>query len=53
MIGTTLGSYHVLSKLGVGPANLRLTVQDLERYGSGIVIDFGHPGKDRAIVWTD
>jgi hypothetical protein len=44
---------NVLSKMGVGPANLRLTVQDIERYGPGIVIDFGKPGADRAVVWTD
>lgn len=44
---------NVLSQLGVGPANLRLTVQDIERYGPGIVIDFKRPGADRAVIWTD
>ena len=44
---------NVLSQLGVGPANLRLTVQDIERYGPGIVIDFGRPEADRAVVWAD
>ena len=44
---------NVLSQLGVGPANLRLTVQDIERYGPGIVIDFGRPGADRVVVWAD
>jgi hypothetical protein len=44
---------NVLSKLGVGPAKLRLSVQDIERYGPGVVIDFGGSGADRAVVWTD
>jgi hypothetical protein len=43
---------NVLSQLGVGPANLRLTVQDIERYGPGIVIDFKRR-EDRAVIWTE
>ena len=44
---------NVLSQLGIGPGNLRLTVRDVERYGPGIVIDYGRPGSDHVLVWVD
>lgn len=44
---------NVLSQLGVAPASLRLTVEDVERYGPGIVVDYNQPGKTRVLVWVD
>jgi hypothetical protein len=44
---------NLLSQLGVGPERLRLTVEDVERYGPGIVLDYGLPGADRVLVWVD
>lgn len=46
-------SVNILSQLGVAPANLRLTVQDVERYGPGIVVDYSQPGTVRVLVWVD
>ena len=46
-------SVNILSQLGVIPERLRLTVQDIERYGPGIVIDYGRPAADRVLVWVD
>jgi len=31
----------------------RLTVNDVERYGPGIVVDYGAPGAFRVLVWVD
>jgi hypothetical protein len=44
---------NILSRLGIGPARLRLTVQDVERYGPGIVVDYAPPGSDRVLLWVD
>lgn len=44
---------NLLSQLGVGPERLRLTVEDVERYGPGIVLDYGAPAADRVLVWVD
>lgn len=44
---------NIVSKLGIAPERFRLTVQDIERYGPGIVIDYGVPGKKRALLWVD
>jgi hypothetical protein len=44
---------NVASHLGIGPAHLRLTVHDIERYGPGIVFDYGPTGSDRVLVWVD
>jgi hypothetical protein len=46
-------SVNLLSQLGVGPAKLRLTVNDIKRYGPGIVVDYGSPGSVRVMVWAD
>jgi len=46
-------SVNILSQLGMAPERLRLTVQDIERYGPGIVVDYGRPGTDRVLVWVD
>lgn len=46
-------SANVLSHLGIAPERFRLTVQDIERYGPGVVVDFNRPGKSRVLVWVD
>jgi hypothetical protein len=44
---------NVLSQLVAVPAKVRLTVEDIERYGPGIVVDYNQPGKTRVLVWVD
>ena len=46
-------SVNLLSQLGVAPARFQLTVSDIERYGPGIVVDYGSPGFVRVLVWVD
>ncbi len=46
-------SLNILSQLGVAPEKVRLTVQDVERYGPGIIIDYGTPGAFRLLVWVE
>jgi hypothetical protein len=46
-------SVNILSQLGIAPAKFRLTVNDIERYGPGIVVDYGSPGAFRLLVWVD
>ena len=46
-------SINVLSQMGVTPERFKLTVQDVERYGPGVVIDHSQPGRNRVLVWVD
>jgi hypothetical protein len=46
-------SVNVLSQLGLAPEKFRLTVADVERYGPGVVIDYGSPGATRVLIWVD
>lgn len=46
-------SANVLSHLGLAPERFRLTTEDLERYGPGVVVDFNRPGQTRVLVWLD
>jgi hypothetical protein len=46
-------SLNILSHLGVAPAKFRLTVEDIERYGPGIIADYRSPGTLRLLVWVD
>jgi hypothetical protein len=46
-------SLNILSKLGLAPDRFRLTVQDVERYGPGIVADYRTPGRSHVIVWVE
>ena len=41
---------NVLSEFGLAPASVRLTVDDVERYGPGVVLDFTSPKGDHALV---
>ena len=31
---------------------LKLTVEDLERYGPTLIVDHQEPGRDRVLVWS-
>jgi len=44
---------NIASQLGIAPAKFRLTVSDIERYGPGIVVDYGAQGAFRVLVWVD
>jgi hypothetical protein len=44
---------NILSQLGIAPAKFRLTVSDIERYGPGIIVDYGSQGAFRVLVWVD
>ena len=46
-------SVNILSQLGVAPEKFRLTVNDVERYGPGVIVDFGARGASRTLVWVD
>ena len=46
-------SIHLLSQLGVTPDRFNITVQDIERYGPGVVIDYNQPEKKRVLIWVD
>ena len=46
-------SVNVLSQLGLAPEKFRLTVGDIERYGPGIIVDYGSPGASRLLMWVD
>ena len=46
-------SMNILSELGIAPAKFRLTVDDIERYGPGIVVDYASQGAFRVLVWVD
>jgi hypothetical protein len=46
-------SVNILSQLGIAPEKFRLTVSDIERYGPGIVVDYGSPGASRVLLWVD
>jgi hypothetical protein len=45
-----LSTMSILSEFGLAPRSLRLTVDDVERYGPGVVIDFTSPKGDRVLV---
>lgn len=46
-------SVNLLSQIGLAPEKLRLTVQDIERYGPGVVVDYNQPGASRMLMWVD
>jgi hypothetical protein len=45
-----LSTMNLLSEAGLVPGSLRLTVDDVERYGPGVIIDFTSPKGDRVLV---
>jgi hypothetical protein len=46
-------SVNILSQLGVAPAQFRLTVDDIERYGPGVIVDYSQQGTFRLFLWVD
>jgi hypothetical protein len=46
-------SLNILSRLGVAPDKFRLTAQDVERYGPGIVVDYRKPGHSVVLIWVE
>ena len=44
---------NIASQLGIAPEKFRLSVGDVERYGPGIVVDYGSPGGLHVLVWVD
>ena len=44
---------NIASQLGIAPAKFQLTVSDVERYGPGIVVDYGSQGGFRVLIWVD
>ena len=44
---------NIASQLGLAPASFRLTVSDIERYGPGIIVDYGAERAVRVLVWVD
>lgn len=46
-------SLNLASQLGIAPAKFRLTVSDIERYGPGVLCDYGSKGSFRVLVWVE
>jgi hypothetical protein len=46
-------SVNLLSRVGALPDNFRLTVDDVERYGPGVVVDYKQSGSTRVFLWVD
>jgi len=47
-----LSLQNLASELGIPMGPLQLSVEDVERYGPGIVLDFKPPGGGRMLVWV-
>ena len=50
---TRFSSINILSHLGIAPQKFRLTAEDLERYGPGIVVDYKQPGRNQVLIWLE
>jgi hypothetical protein len=46
-------SLNILSTLGVAPEKFSLTVQDVQRYGPGTVVDYRRPGQSHVLIWVE
>jgi hypothetical protein len=46
-------SVNILSKLGLAPEKFRLTVEDIARYGPGIVAEVRQPGRSDVMIWVE
>lgn len=44
---------NMAAQIGLPAGPLNLTVEDVERYGPGIVLDFSPPGGGRVLVWVE
>jgi hypothetical protein len=45
-------SVNILSHLGIAPARYRLTVEDVARFGPGIIVDQRDPGQ-QVLIWVE
>ena len=41
---------NLLSRIGLAPASIQLTIDDVLRYGPGVVVDFTMPKGDRVVL---
>jgi hypothetical protein len=46
-------SVNILSRLGIAPEKFRLTVEDVARYGPGIVAEVRQPGRSDVMIWVE
>ena len=46
-------SGNIAAHLGLPVGDFTVTLEDVERYGRGIIIDFSPPGGGRVLVWTE
>jgi hypothetical protein len=46
-------SVNVLSHLGIAPSRYRLTVDDVARFGPGIIADYRDPGNQQVLIWVE
>jgi hypothetical protein len=46
-------SVTMLSAAGLVPGKFRVTLDDIRRYGPGILVDYGPPGSNRVLIWVD
>jgi hypothetical protein len=46
-------SLNIASRLGLAPSKFSLTIDDLKRYGPGIVVDFRPPAGDQVLIWLE
>jgi hypothetical protein len=46
-------SVNILSHLGVAPARYSLTVEDVARFGPGIIVDYRQPGQQQVLIWVE
>ena len=46
-------SVNLASQLGLAPAKFRLTVGEIERYGPGIIVNYGSQGSTRFLMWVE
>jgi hypothetical protein len=44
---------NIASRLGLAPEKFRLTAQDVEAYGPGIVVDYRRPGEQHVLIWVE
>lgn len=49
----TFNANNILTNLGVPLGGYNLSVQDVERYGPGIILDFQPPGGGHMLLWVE
>jgi hypothetical protein len=46
-------SGNIAAHLGLPVQNFTITLEDVERYGRGIIVDFSPPAGGRILIWTE